>query len=402
MQRILSALFIAGILLSLLLVGCSDRPPVAPTESSPQDLPPLQKVERVPGSYIVTLKATALGDVPSIARGLVQAFGGRLGFVYQHALRGFSLQLPDALAEALKNHPFVESVEPDGIAYAFVQTLPWGIDRIDADVSSTLAGNGSGSVNGVRVYILDTGAQLNHPDLNIAGSVDFTGKGTAADGHGHGTHVSGTVGAKDNADYVVGVAPDVALYALKVLNDQGSGSFSQITAGVDYVTGQKQNNSSIPMVANMSLGGYVGTTAYNTLDRAIVNSIKAGVVYCIAAGNSTRDAKWYSPAHVVEAITVGAYDSNNRFATFSNYGSILDLNAPGVSVLSTWIGSSTKTISGTSMATPHVAGAAALYLSSNPTKTSQQVRDQLVADGRATVTNVRPSTTNKTVYAGKY
>ncbi len=301
----------------------------------------------------------------------------------------------------MRSDPRIAYIEQDAKVYAFAQSLPWGIDRIDADISSTKAGDGTGSVTGVRVYIIDTGIQLDHPDLNVVGGVDFTGKGTADDGNGHGTHVAGIVGAKDNGDYVVGVAPGVELFAVKVLGDDGSGSFSNVIAGVDFVTQQKLNNPSLPMVANMSLGARTGST-YNSLDNAVVNSIKAGVIYSVAAGNDGADAKNYSPAHVKEAITVGAYDESNTFAYFSNWGSLLDLNAPGVRILSTYIGSSTATLSGTSMAAPHVAGTAALYLSRNSSATPQQVRDRLVADGKAWVKVNKPRTTNLSVYAGNY
>lgn len=390
-------------ILVVVLAGCSDQGTFLAPEPEPQSVQksPGQVVEGVvPNSYIVVFKEN-VQDVRSEVNQMARTYKASVEFVYEHALRGYSATISQDQLVELRNDSRVAYIEPNYIAYAFAQTLPWGIDRIDADISSTLAGNGSGSVTGVRVYIIDTGIQLNHPDLNVAGSVDFTGKGTADDGNGHGTHVAGTVGAIDNSSHVVGVAPGVALYAVKVLGDDGSGSFSQVIAGVDYVTQQKQANPSIPFVANMSLGARTGSS-YNSLDNAVVNSINAGVVYSIAAGNDGADAKNYSPAHVVEAITVGAYDSNNRLASWSNWGSVLDLNAPGVSILSTWIGSSTRTISGTSMAAPHVAGTAALYLSANPNQSPQQVRDRLVADGRNTVSHNRPRTTKLTVYAGGY
>lgn len=405
MRRFMHLPLVGLLLIALALSGCTDQMnTVSPTEGSESVTTPLFKAvpdqDRVPDSYIVVFK-DEVRDVPAAASDVARTYGARVGYVYQYALKGFSATVSSGRLTALQNDPRVAYVDPDYIAYTFTQTLPWGIDRIDADISSTKAGDGSGSVTGVQVYILDTGIQLDHPDLNVAGWVDFTGKGTADDGNGHGTHVAGSAGAIDNTSYVVGVAPGVALYAVKVLGDDGSGSFSQVIAGVDYVTQEKQNNSSIPMVANMSLGARTGTS-YNSLDNAVVNSIKVGVVYSIAAGNDGADAKNYSPAHVVEAITVGAYDINNNLASWSNWGSVLDLQAPGVSILSTWIGSSTKTISGTSMAAPHVAGTAALLLSNNASMTPQQVRDRLVADGQNWVNHKRPKTTKLSVYAGKY
>lgn len=379
MQRFTVFVIIAMVVLALSLAGCSNHQPATAPESTANEVAmSLGKTtttqQQVPNSYIIVFNET-VRDIPAVASDVARAHGVQVRFTYQYALKGVAAVVPAGRLTALQNDPRVAYVEPDLIATTFAQTLPWGIDRIDADINSTKAGDGTGTVTGVRAYILDTGIQLNHPDLSVAGSIDFTGKGTADDGNGHGTHVAGTVAAIDNASYVVGAAPGVSLYAVKVLADNGSGSFSQIIAGVDYVTQQKQANPAIPAVVNMSLGARVNTTAYNSLDNAILNSINAGVVYCIAAGNSNADAKNFSPAHVREAITVGAYDINNNFASFSNWGSYLDLNAPGVSILSTWIGGSTNTISGTSMATPHVAGTAALYLSSNPAKTPQQVRD---------------------------
>jgi subtilisin family serine protease len=400
---------------AFVISGCTQPTNQGQIESSQQEkaLAPLYTApegEAIPGKYIVVLKDNILpkGDFKNVAQAVARVAGEiaktyslNLVHVYGYALYGFSAEIPQDKILALRSDPRIAYIEQDAKVYAFAQSLPWGIDRIDADISSTKAGDGTGSVTGVRVYIIDTGIQLNHPDLNVVGGVDFTGKGTADDGNGHGTHVAGIVGAKDNGDYVVGVAPGVELFAVKVLGDDGSGSFSNVIAGVDFVTQQKLNNPSLPMVANMSLGARTGST-YNSLDNAVVNSINAGVVYSIAAGNDGADAKNYSPAHVKEAITVGAYDESNTFAYFSNWGSLLDLNAPGVRILSTYIGSSTATLSGTSMAAPHVAGTAALYLSRNPSATPQQVRDRLVADGKAWVKVNKPKTTNLSVYAGNY
>jgi len=402
-----------GFLISL-ISGCGQPTEQGQINLTEQEIglaPLIRSTEDVlPGKYIVVFKDNVLpkGDFKSVAEAvnkiateIASTYALKLEHVYRYTIKGFSAEIPEDKLLALRNDPRIDYIEEDGIVYAFAQTLPWGVDRIDADVSSTKAGDGTGSVTGVRVYIIDTGIQLNHPDLNVVGGVDFTGKGTADDGNGHGTHVAGIVGAKDDNNYVVGVAPGVELFAVKVLGDDGSGSFSNVISGVDFVTQQKLNNPSLPIVANMSLGARTGTT-YNSLDNAVVNSIKAGVVYTIAAGNDGADAKNYSPAHVKEAITVGAYDESNKFATFSNWGSLLDINAPGVRILSTYIGSSTATLSGTSMAAPHVAGAAALYLSRNPSATPQQVRDRLVADGKAWVSVNKPRTTNLSVYVGNY
>jgi subtilisin family serine protease len=393
-----------SVLLLFVALGCSDLPtgPLRSATEEPQQrlhlASPQAGAPQAPDAYIVVLRPE-VRDVPAAAQALAQAHGLGLGFIYQHALRGFSATIPAGRLQALARDARVLRIEPDYIATTMAQVLPWGVDRIDADLSSTQAGDGRGSV-GIDVYILDTGVSL-HKDLNVAERVDFTGQGVD-DKNGHGTHVAGTVAALDNSAYVVGVAPGARIRSFKVLGNNGSGQFSWIIAAVDEITRRKLASPSTPMVANMSLGAKVGTTAYSSLDEAIVRSIQAGVVYCIAAGNSGEDASLYSPAHVVEAITVGAYDANNQFASFSNYGSILDLQAPGVSILSTWLRNRTHTLSGTSMATPHVTGSAALYLARTPSASPQEVRNALVSAGKAWVVGVPSGTTNVSVYAGSY
>lgn len=424
MRKIISATTLFTI---LSIAGCSEAPqtsaPINPTQEQVQNIP-LSKSEisaTIPGSYIVVFSSRMSEKMNTIAQERLAALETKINllrkdhqfevsFRYDACLEGFAAQMDEKTAQALARHPMLESIEPDRMVYAFAQTLPTGINRIDADVSSTLAGNGSGTVTGVDIYIIDTGIQGDHPDLNVKGGANFNSGNSWNDGNGHGTHVAGTAAAKDNTSYVVGVAPGADLYAVRVLSNSGSGSFSQILAGVNWVTNRKIANSSRPMVANMSLGGYVGTSAYNSLDNGIKNSITQGVVYAIAAGNSVANAVYYSPAHVTEALTVGAYSgSTNVWASFSNYGSIVDILAPGVSVLSTYRRSSTATLSGTSMSSPHVVGTAALYLSSHPGDTPTQVRTALLDAStnpspgpNATITSVPAGTTNKSVYAGNF
>lgn len=397
-----SNLFLSlSVFAALTATGCLDTPSdVKETaEAQPQEpFMPLFKEGANPGSYIITLREGA--DVDAASADLVAGHGLSLGHVYHHALNGFSAKVPPGRLQALSEDPRVEKVEEDLILYAFAQTIPWGVDRMDADVSSTLAGDGAGVVTGVRIYIIDTGIRSSHPDLNVAGLTDFTGAGSAEDNNGHGTHVAGSAAAMDNADHVVGVAPGAPLYGVKVLGADGSGSTSNIVAGIDFVTGEKAANPGVPMVANMSLGGK--SRFWTAIDAAVQRSIDAGVVYSVAAGNDGQDAKGYTPAHVGPAITVGAYDAANKAATWSNYGATVDIQAPGVAILSTWNDGATKSISGTSMAAPHVAGAAALLLSSNPAMTPAQVRDRLVADSKSWVTAVKPKTTKLSVYVGTY
>jgi len=313
--------------------------------------------------------------------------GFRADHVYSHALRGFAARLTARQIDALEQTPMVAYVEADGTMMAFAQTLPWGINRIEADLSSTLAGNGSGAVTNVNAYIIDTGIDLAHADLNVVRHVNFAG-GPNKDCNGHGTHVSGTVAAKDNTSDVVGVAPGAPLTGVKVLGCGGSGTTSGVIKGVDWVTA----NAGKPAVANMSLGG----SASSSLDAAVVNSASSGVFYAIAAGNSGAGACNYSPARTGAGtnngiMTVAATDSSDQEASWSNFGPCVDVWAPGVSILSTRKGGGTTTMSGTSMAAPHVAGTAALLLSSNTTKTPAEVEAQLKTDA---VTH-NPATTSK-------
>ncbi|HET8659779.1 MAG TPA: S8 family serine peptidase, partial [Micromonosporaceae bacterium] len=238
------------------------------------------------------------------------------------------------------------------------------------------------TASNVHAYIIDTGIRFTHTDFGgrATSGFDAIDGGTADDCHGHGTHVAGTTGGT-----AYGVAKGVRLVAVRVLSCSGSGTTAQVVAGVDWVTA----NAVKPAVANMSLGGGVQTA----LDAAVANSIASGVTYAIAAGNSNADACNFSPARVGTAITLGATDSSDNRASFSNWGTCLDLFAPGVSIVSAWYTSDTATssLSGTSMASPHAAGVAALVASANPTFTPQQVRDQIVADSTPNVV-VNPGT----------
>jgi subtilisin len=347
------------------------------------------------GSYIVVLKDTAS---PSLtARAHAGRYGARVGHVYRHALKGYSARLSSDRVAALKADPSVAAVAPDLPVHAFVQTLPTGINRIDGELSSTVSGNGSGEVD-VDVAIIDTGIQLNHPDLNARNGTNCVTPGAQAqDDHGHGTHVAGTAAARDNADGVVGVAPGARVWAVKVLNAAGSGTTSQIICGIDWVTA----NAGTIEVANMSLGGasFFGAfsgcnSAFDPMHPAICRSVQAGVTYAVAAGNSAADANTFVPATYSQVITVSALadfngapgggaaatcraDEDDTFANFSNFGADIDIIAPGVCILSTYLGGGYNTFSGTSMASPHVAGAAALYKSTNPGASPAQVKSAL-------------------------
>jgi subtilisin family serine protease len=321
--------------------------------------------------------------------GAIQSLERRGGFkaerAFSAAIRGFSARLTTAQIQQLENDSLVNFIEPDGEMSIIAQQIPWGIDRVGATVSSTLAGNGSGTVTGVRAYVIDTGIDPNHNDLNVVGHVNFAG-GQNKDCNGHGTHVSGTIGAEDNTSDVVGVAPGIALVGVKVLGCGGSGTTSGVIAGVDWVTA----NAVKPAVANMSLGGGASTS----LDNAVRNSAASGVFYALAAGNSGADACNSSPARAGAGtnngiLTVAATDISNVEASWSNYGSCVDIHGPGVSILSTRRGGGTTTLSGTSMASPHGAGSGALYLSTHTSATASAVESAL--KGAAST----PGTTSK-------
>jgi serine protease len=322
----------------------------------------------VPDSYIVVLEDSAFGDakasgreVSQIAHEMAGRHGGRVAHVYEHALRGFATKMSKARAQALAQDPRVKYVEQDSLVWAVETQVnpPWGLDRIDQqarplDASYTYDFTGAGA----NAYIIDTGIRTDHVDFGGRAFHGYTaisdGRGSS-DCNGHGTHVAGTVGG---ATY--GVAKQVTLIAVRVLNCQGSGTISGVIAGVNWVT----SNRVLPAVANMSLAG----GASSSLDTAIRNSIAAGVTYAVAAGNSNVNACSYSPSRVPEALTVGASTSVDARSSFSNWGACLDLFAPGSSITSAWYTSdtATATISGTSMASPHVAGVAALYLEQHP------------------------------------
>jgi len=308
--------------------------------------------------YIVVLKDAV--DSNAVANLHAERYGASVEHVWSSALHGYSAVIPNDRVAALRADQNVAYVELDGTATTAVQTLPWGVDKIDADVSSTLAGNGSGAITNVDAYVIDTGIDTSHPDLNVVEFRQYA-NGPPRDCNGHGTHVAGTIGARDDAAGVVGVAPGIPLHAIKVLNCAGSGSWSDVISGINYVAG----TTTRPAVANMSLGGPQNTA----VDDAVKGAAARGVFFGVAAGNDGADACAHSPAAAGTSSgvdTVAATDSSDTEASWSNYGNCVDIWAPGVSIYSTYKSGSYATLSGTSMATPHVVGGAALYLSKNP------------------------------------
>ncbi|MEU2615057.1 S8 family peptidase [Micromonospora sp. NPDC007271] len=355
----------------------------------------------VADSYLVVLKESAVAPnrVTETAQRLTARHGGAVARTWRTALRGFEVQVNAVAAARIAADPAVAYVEQNRtVSIAGTQPNPpsWGLDRID---QRNLPLNSSytypNTASNVRAYIIDTGVLFGHNDFGgrAVSGFDAVDGGSADDCNGHGTHVAGTVGGSS-----YGVAKGVQIVGVRVLNCQGSGTTAQVVSGIDWVTA----NAVKPAVANMSLGG----SADSSIDTAVTNSINSGITYAVAAGNgdifgNRQNACNYSPARVAPAITVGATQNNDAAASFSNYGTCVDILAPGVNITSAWYTSNTatNTISGTSMASPHVAGAAALVLSANPTWTPQQVRDSLVNNATPNVvTNVGTGTPNRLLY----
>ena len=333
----------------------------------------------IPGHYIVVLDVDAGGKsgdlfaAATMTSDLTNAYGGVATNIYAYALNGFSAEMSEEQALKLSADPRVKFVEEDSVMEATVTQTnpPWGLDRIgQRDLPLNQAYSYTTTGAGVNVYIIDTGIRRTHTQFGGRALVGFDAIGDGQntnDCNGHGTHVSGTVGGS-----TFGVAKGVRLFAVRVLNCSGSGTNSGVIAGVNWVTA----NHISPSVANMSLGG----GASSALDTAVNNSINSGVTYAIAAGNANTNAANSSPARVAAAITVGSSTISDARSSFSNFGSVVDIFAPGSSILSAWRTSdtATATLSGTSMATPHVAGVAARFLQSNPGSSPATVRNEIV------------------------
>jgi hypothetical protein len=340
---------------------------VAPAQQSatPGQGPP-QGV--IPGQYIVVFQE-GVRDPTAVAREHAQSHGAEVLNTYQHAIKGYAARIPDQRLDRVRADGRVAYVEADQAMNAEAQTLPWGINKIDADRSSTLANNGSGAVTNVDAYVIDSGIYA-HSDLNVVNHVNFTGDGRNRDCYGHGTHVAGSVAAKDNASEVLGCS--------------GTGSVSVVLKGVDWVTA----NAVKPAIANMSLSGGLS----QALDDAVKNSAGSGVFYSLAAGNQGADACNHSPARAGAGTnngvaTVAATTKADAERASSNYGSCVDIWAPGENIISTKLGGGTATKSGTSMAAAHVGGGAALYLSRNTSASPTTVEGALMSSA-TTTTNI--------------
>lgn len=340
-----------------------------------------------PGRYVVVLRDT-VANPGAVAAEHRDRYAAEVSLVYGAALKGYAATIPAARLSSVRADSRVQFVSDDRPVATSVQTLPTGVDRIQGDTSSQRSGNGSGTVTGVGVAVIDTGSGP-HSDLNIAGGKNCSTGRSYNDGNGHGTHVAGSIGARDNSAGVVGVAPAVPIYSVRVLNNSGSGSWSSVVCGIDWVTA---NASRLGIkVASMSLGGgggddgNCGNTNGDALHKAICGSVAAGVTYVVAAGNNNADLSGFVPAAYDEVLTVTAEadfngqpgggaaatcrsDVDETPADFSNFTTVGSpdaghtIAAPGVCIRSTWKGGGYNTISGTSMATPHVSGVAALCI----------------------------------------
>jgi len=385
----------AVMLAAITLAACTDSStgPIAPVspEQFSSPIAPFQSKGSagIDGDYIVVFTDLVL-DPLSAADDKVRKHGGKKKFSYDKALKGFAATLTPGAVDALRADPDVAYIEQDAIVttMATQSGATWGLDRIDQrnrPLSGTYAYASTGT--GVRAYIIDTGIQTSHPQFGSRASAVYDALGgNGQDCNGHGTHVAGTVGAS-----TYGVAKNVMLRAVRVLDCAGSGSTSGVIAGMNWVA----SNHIKPAVANMSLGG-----GYSASSNTAANNLaSAGVFLAVAAGNSNADACNASPASAANATTVAASTSVDAKASYSNYGACVDLYAPGSSITSTWIGSGTKTISGTSMASPHVAGVGALYKATYGDVSYSTIRSWLVNNATSGVISGNVgSTPNKLLY----
>lgn len=380
---------IAALVVGALIVGACSDTPSAPPLAGPRAELKLASGEAIPGSFIVVF-VDDVDDPEALATELVGKANGKLKHAYKEALKGFAAELSDEAVTALRDDPRVSYVEEDQI-YTINTTqsgATWGIDRIDQrsrPLSGTYTYTRTGT--GVRAYIIDTGIQTNHPQFGTRASAVYDALGgNGQDCNGHGTHVAGTVGSS-----TYGVAKGAYLRAVRVLNCSGSGATSGIIAGIDWVRTNRIN----PAVANMSLGGGLSSS----LNTAATNLANSGVFLAVAAGNENQNACNVSPASASAVFTTASSTSGDAKSSFSNWGSCVEGYAPGSSITSTWLNSGTNTISGTSMASPHIAGVAALYKSTYGDASSATISSWIINNSTSgVITGNITGTPNRLLY----
>lgn len=384
----------------LALLPLAMAAPSAPIDKRAPILEARAGTKVVPGKYIVKFREGASDD--ALDKAVKKLGNGKADHVYKHAFRGFAGRIDDKVLDEIRSLPDVEYVEQEAVftinTYVSQSSAPWGLARLSSKTKGKTTYTYDDSAGaGTCAYIIDTGINTAHTDFGGRATwlANYAGDGLNSDGNGHGTHVAGTVGGT-----TYGVAKKTKLYAVKVLDSNGSGSTSGVIAGMNFVASDSQTRSCPNgTVANMSLGGSYSASS----NSAAAAMVKAGVFLAVAAGNDGKNAANYSPASEPTVCTVGATTSADAIASYSNYGTLVDIFAPGSSILSAWIGSTTatNTISGTSMATPHITGLAAYLLTLLGKKTPAALCSYIASTANSgVITGIPSGTVNKLAFNG--
>lgn len=363
--------------------------------------------------YIVMFKPTA-SNINTLINNISRTNRIPIANRYSKVFKGFCANFPNDVYNRISRMNQVQSIHPNVRVKACSQTTPWSLSRVGADsnIYSSMAYDNPQATpfSNVHVFVLDTGVSVKHPDINVVESLSFVENEIGlTDLNGHGTAVATTIAAKNNDVYTLGICPGAQVHSYKVLGEDGTGYFSYSMAAIDKIIEFREKNSNVPMVVNMSLGGFVGSPDYTAIDYAISNIVcNYRVPVVVAAGNETDDASLYSPAHCEEAITVGSYGQNNELSWFSNFGHVVDLLAPGESLAVAYKKFSQEYMNGTSFAAPIVSGSVGTYLMDSPDATPAQIKESLVQNGmiatdcnlNAPITHNYSDTTQTSVYIG--